>query len=79
MKDKAVVAETAIDNYRDFKFDRLPENSGDYEVEILPNGAQKSIRAHLRASVYVGGCTRSVSRCSSRRSCWLRALARVRQ
>jgi hypothetical protein len=58
MKDKAVVAETAIDNYGDFKFDCLPENSGDYEVEILANGAQKSIRAHLRASVYVGGCTR---------------------
>ena len=49
-----LVAETATDNYGDFKFDRLPENSGDYELEISANGTKKSIMAHLGASVYVG-------------------------
>ena len=54
MKDKTVVGEAATDNFGDFKFDRLPENSGDYELEILGNGAKKSVRVHLGASVYVG-------------------------
>ncbi len=53
-KSGALVAETATDNYGDFKFDRLPENSGDYELEISANGAKKSVRAHLGASVYLG-------------------------
>ena len=42
-------------NYGDFKLDRLPENSGDYELEISAgNGAKTSVRASLGASVYVG-------------------------
>jgi Fe-S-cluster-containing dehydrogenase component len=53
-KNGALVAETATDNYGDFKFDRLPEESGDYELEISANGRKKSLTAHLGASVYVG-------------------------
>ena len=45
----------AADNYGDFKFDQLPENSGDYELGILAgNGAKTSVRSNLGASVYVG-------------------------
>jgi Carboxypeptidase regulatory-like domain len=38
VQDGAVVAETATDNYGDFKFDRLYENSGAYTVEIEAPG-----------------------------------------
>src|SRR5229473_399024 len=37
-KDGRVVAETTSDNYGDFKFDRLDENSGRYIVEISAGG-----------------------------------------
>jgi hypothetical protein len=54
MQGKALVAETATDNYGDFKFDRLPEDSGDYDLEVAANGTKKSVKARLGASVYVG-------------------------
>ncbi len=38
LKDGAAVAETVTDNYGDFKFDRLDENSGDYSVEVSARG-----------------------------------------
>jgi Fe-S-cluster-containing dehydrogenase component len=51
----AVVAETLTDNYGDFKFDRLDENSGAYTVEIeAPGHVKKSVEAALGASVTLG-------------------------
>ena len=55
IKSGAVVAETTTDNYGDFKFDRLDENSGDYTVEIEAKGrAMKSIETRLGVSVNLG-------------------------
>ncbi len=55
LKGGATVAETASDNYGDFKFDRLDENSGDYTVEIeAPGRAKKTVAAMLGASVNLG-------------------------
>ena len=51
----AVVAQAVTDNYGDFKFDRLDENSGDYVVEIAAAGlADKTVSATLGASVSLG-------------------------
>ena len=49
-----VVAETTSDNYGDFKFDKLDENSGAYTVEVANGGAKKSVEALLGASVNLG-------------------------
>ncbi len=38
IKDGGAVAETTSDNYGDFKFDRLDEDSGAYVVEITAKG-----------------------------------------
>jgi len=55
LKNGTVVAETATDNYGDFKFDRLNEDSGDYVVEISrPGQASKSVTARLGASINLG-------------------------
>jgi Fe-S-cluster-containing dehydrogenase component len=55
LKDGALVAELLSDNYGDFKFDRLPENSGSYTVEIeAPGRPQKSVAAALGESVNLG-------------------------
>jgi Fe-S-cluster-containing dehydrogenase component len=54
-KDGALVAEIFSDNYGDFKFDRLPENSGSYAVEIEAAGRPaKTIEATLGESVNLG-------------------------
>jgi Fe-S-cluster-containing dehydrogenase component len=56
--DGKTVAETETDNYGDFKFDRLEENSGGYTVEIAAaaDGAHgaKSIDVELTDSIYLG-------------------------
>jgi Fe-S-cluster-containing dehydrogenase component len=55
VKDGRAVAETASDNYGDFKFDKLDENSGAYTVEIeAPGRAKKSVDAKLGESVNLG-------------------------
>jgi hypothetical protein len=55
MKDGAAVADTASDNYGDFKFDRLDENSGAYRIEIeAPGFAKKTVEARLGASLNLG-------------------------
>ena len=55
MQAGRVVAETASDNYGDFKFDRLDENSGAYTVEIEAAGrAKKIVEARLGESVNLG-------------------------
>ena len=55
IKDGGAVAETASDNYGDFKFDRLDENSGAYVVEITAKGRKtKTVEARLGASINLG-------------------------
>ena len=55
LKNGKPVAETATDNYGDFKFDRLDESSGDYVVEISAAGqAKKAVTARLGASINLG-------------------------
>ena len=44
----------ATDNYGDFKFDRLDENSGEYVVEISSGQAKKTVAAKLGASINLG-------------------------
>jgi len=55
IKDGAVLAETASNNYGDFKFDRLDEESGTYTIEIEAQGfAKKTVEARLGASLNLG-------------------------
>jgi len=55
VKDSQVVAETVSDNYGDFRFDRLDENSGLYFVEVSVNEeTKKVIETKLGASINVG-------------------------
>jgi len=53
-KDNAVIAETATDNYGDFKFDQLDENSGKYVVEISNGATPKTVTTHLGLSTNLG-------------------------
>ncbi len=54
LKGTTPVAEATTDNYGDFKFDRLDENSGRYTVEIAVSGVKKTIEATLGASTNLG-------------------------
>jgi Fe-S-cluster-containing dehydrogenase component len=54
LKGGTVIAEIATDNYGDFKFDRLDENSGRYSVEVSVAGRKKALDATLGASVTLG-------------------------
>jgi Fe-S-cluster-containing dehydrogenase component len=55
LKDGAAVAETTSDNFGDFKFDRLPEGSGRYEVEIDAAGRPpRTVAAELGESLNLG-------------------------
>ena len=54
-KGGTVVAETVTDNYGDFKFDKLDENSGRYLLEITARGRpKKTIETKLGASINLG-------------------------
>ena len=53
-KDGDVVAEATTDNYGDFKFDRLIENSGDYIVEISTGWSKKTLTVQLGVSINLG-------------------------
>ena len=54
-RDGRTVAEVMSDNYGDFKFDKLDENSGRYQVEIsTPGHASKTVEANLGASINLG-------------------------
>jgi hypothetical protein len=49
------VAELQSDNYGDFKFDKLDENSGAYVVEIEAKGhGKKTVEAKLGVSINLG-------------------------
>jgi Fe-S-cluster-containing dehydrogenase component len=54
LKNGAVVAEATTDNYGDFKFDRLGENSGDYSVEVAFGKNKRSVKARLGESINLG-------------------------
>ena len=54
MKDGASVAVTTSDNYGDFKFDKLDENSGRYTVQIYSGGRSKTVEANLGSSINLG-------------------------
>jgi Fe-S-cluster-containing dehydrogenase component len=54
LKNGTMVTKTVTDNYGDFKFDRLAENSGDYIVEISSGRAKKTVAAKLGASINLG-------------------------
>jgi len=55
LKSGAMVAQAATDNYGDFKFDQLDEDSGDYVVEIsAPGQPKKTVSAKLGASISLG-------------------------
>jgi len=54
VKDGVSVAVTTTDNYGDFKFDRLDENSGRYTVQIFSGGRTKTVEANLGASINLG-------------------------
>lgn len=53
-KDGDEVAEVVTDNYGDFKFDRLPERSGTYRIEISAGQGRRVVDARLGESVYLG-------------------------
>lgn len=54
MKDGATVATQTTDNYGDFKFDKLDENSGRYTVEVSAQGKSRTLSADLGASINLG-------------------------
>jgi Fe-S-cluster-containing dehydrogenase component len=54
IKNGDCIMVTASDNYGDFKFDRLDENSGRYAVQIYASGRTKTVEANLGMSVNLG-------------------------
>jgi Fe-S-cluster-containing dehydrogenase component len=54
IKNGETIARTTTDNYGDFKFDKLDENSGRYTIEVMGLGRTKMLDASLGASVFVG-------------------------
>jgi Fe-S-cluster-containing dehydrogenase component len=54
LKEGRVIAQCRTDNYGDFKFDRLDENSGRYTVEVTAAGRTKTVEASLGVSINLG-------------------------
>ena len=54
LKDGQTLAEATTDNYGDFKLDRLKEESGEYEIEIVAGEKRTTLRTRLGASVSLG-------------------------
>ena len=55
LKDGSEIAETIADNYGDFKFDNLPENSGKYTLKIeLAEYNTKTVEVELKQSLNAG-------------------------
>lgn len=54
-KDAKKVAQVVTDNYGDFKFDNLKENSGKYSVEVFFRDYEKKVvQVDLATSIYLG-------------------------
>jgi hypothetical protein len=54
-KDSEMIDEVITDNYGDFKFDRLEENSGRYNIEITFEGHEKkTLEPDLKESINLG-------------------------
>lgn len=54
-KDKQKIGEVTTDNYGDFKFDNLEENSGRYNIDISLNGYEKkTVEVDLKTSMNLG-------------------------
>jgi Fe-S-cluster-containing dehydrogenase component len=53
-KDGRIVSETTSDNYGDFRFDRLDEDSGRYVVEVTTDGRSRTVEAELGVSINLG-------------------------
>ena len=54
IKDGQTIARATTDNYGDFKFDKLDENSGRYTIEVSGLGRTKMLDATLGASMFIG-------------------------
>ena len=54
VKGGASLAVTTTDNFGDFKFDRLEEESGAYSVQIFSAGRSKVLQVNLGTSVNLG-------------------------
>ena len=54
IKNGETIARTTTDNYGDFKFDKLDENSGRYTVTVMADGKTKMLDASLGPSVFLG-------------------------
>ena len=54
IRDGASLAVTTTDNYGDFKFDKLDENSGRYAVQVFSSGRTKTLEATLGTSINLG-------------------------
>ena len=54
LRNGLLVAETTSDNYGDFKFDKLDENSGRYNVVVSANGRSRTVDVELGVSVSLG-------------------------
>jgi Fe-S-cluster-containing hydrogenase component 2 len=55
LKDGRTIAQTQSDNYGDFRFDRLQENSGRHDLEIaVPGRPKKTINVVVGESVSIG-------------------------
>ncbi len=54
VKDGASLGVTTTDNFGDFKFDRLDENSGGYSIQIFCGGRSKVLQVDLTTSVNLG-------------------------
>ena len=54
MQNGATVATATTDNYGDFKFDKLDENSGRYTIEVSAHGRTKIVEANLGVSISLG-------------------------
>jgi hypothetical protein len=54
VRDGVSLGVTTTDNFGDFKFDRLDENSGSYSVQIFCGGRSKVLQVDLGTSVNLG-------------------------
>jgi Fe-S-cluster-containing dehydrogenase component len=54
IQNNSTIATATTDNYGDFKFDKLDENSGRYTIEVSALGRTKNVDVDLGASISLG-------------------------